>query len=71
MLDLNVSPADVERVVEILPCLDRPTIAGLAGQEGFAVRAAVLRSELPRLVPALKARGASDLVVTSPEQIVR
>jgi ATP phosphoribosyltransferase len=71
MLDLNVSPADVERVVEILPCLDRPTIAGLAGQEGFAVRAAVLRSELPQLVQALKARGASDLVVTSPEQIVR
>ena len=71
MLDLNVGREALDRVVEALPCLDRPTIAGLAGQDGFAVRAAVPRSDLPRLVPALRALGASDLVVTRPEQIVR
>jgi ATP phosphoribosyltransferase len=70
MLELNVSRANLERVVEILPCMREPTIASLFGQSGFAVRAAVPRSELPKLIPALKARGGTDLVVTSPSQIV-
>ena len=40
------------------------------GAEGLAVKAAVPRSELPGLIPLLKTRGATDIVVSSLEQIV-
>ena len=48
----------------------KPTIAALHSEEGFAVRAAVLREDLPRLIPLLKAQGATDVIVTSPSLIV-
>lgn len=70
MVELNVSPRDVEEVIEILPCMREPTIATLHGSEGLAVKAAVPRSELPGLIPLLKTRGATDIVVSKLEQIV-
>ena len=70
MVELNVSRADLERVVQSLPCMREPTVSGLHGESGYAVRAAVIRSELPRLVPELKACGATDIVVSRCEQIV-
>lgn len=70
MVELNVSPEDVERVIEILPCMREPTIATLHGSAGLAVKAAVPRSELPGLIPVLKSRGATDIVVSRLEQIV-
>ncbi|HEU4321260.1 MAG TPA: ATP phosphoribosyltransferase [Acidimicrobiia bacterium] len=70
MVELNVSPQDVEAVIEILPCMREPTIAMLHGSDGLAVKAAVPRSELPGLIPLLKTRGATDIVVSRLEQIV-
>ncbi|MCA8953529.1 MAG: ATP phosphoribosyltransferase [Planctomycetes bacterium] len=70
MVELNVSAADLPRVVDRLPCMREPTIAPLHGGAGYAVRAAVPRDGLPRLVPELKAHGATDIVVSSCEQIV-
>lgn len=70
MVELNVSPQDVEGVIEILPCMREPTIAMLHGSDGLAVKAAVPRSELPGLIPLLKTRGATDIVVSRLEQIV-
>lgn len=71
MLDLNVAASDLERVLEVLPCLRHPTIAPLRGEEGYAVRAAVPKDDLHGLIPALKAAGATDLVVMTPTQLVR
>ena len=65
------SSEDLERVVLALPCMREPTVSGLHGSSGYAVRAAVNRNELPRLVPELKARGATDIVVSRCEQIVQ
>jgi ATP phosphoribosyltransferase len=70
MVELNVSEDDVEGVIEILPCMREPTIATLHGAGGLAVKAAVRRSELPGLIPLLKMRGATDIVVSRLEQIV-
>ena len=47
-----------------------PTVASLHRGAGYAVRAAVPRADLARLLPLLKAAGATDLVVTPCEQIV-
>jgi ATP phosphoribosyltransferase len=70
MVELNVAPEDVEQVIEVLPSMREPTIATLHGSAGLAVKAAVPRSELPALIPVLKMRGASDIVVSRLEQIV-
>ena len=70
MVELNVGTADLERVVAALPCMREPTVASLHSHAGFAVRAAVPRRELPRLVPLLKSCGATDIVVSACEQIV-
>ncbi len=70
MLEVNVSADLLERVIEILPCMREPTVAPMHGGTGFAVKAAVPRTLLPRVIPAVKACGGSDIVVSTPEQIV-
>jgi ATP phosphoribosyltransferase-like protein len=47
-----------------------PTVAPLHGDQGMAVKAAVPRLALPDLIPLLKERGATDIVVSRLEQIV-
>ena len=70
VLEVNVGPDQLAAVCDALPAMREPPIAHLHEGRGFAVKAAVLRSELPDLMPRLKARGASDILVTSPSQIV-
>ena len=70
MVELNVSPDDIEQVIEVLPSMREPTIATLHGSAGLAVKAAVPRCDLPGLIPLLKSRGATDIVVSRLEQIV-
>ena len=70
MLEVNVTADRLEAVVAVLPCMRQATIAPLHGEAGYAVKAAVPRSELPRVIPEVKARGGSDLVVSDLSQIV-
>jgi ATP phosphoribosyltransferase len=70
MLELNVGGEDLARIVELLPCMREATVSPLYGDQGYAVRAAVPRNELPALIPMLKAAGGTDLVVTVLAQIV-
>lgn len=70
MVEVNVSAAALPALLEVLPCMRQPTIAPLAGDAGFAVKAAVPRSELPTVIPRIKAAGGSDIVVTRLAQIV-
>jgi ATP phosphoribosyltransferase len=70
MIEVNASSDDLEAVVRLLPCMREATVAPLFGDGGYAVRAAVLRDQLPELIPMVKTAGGSDVVVTSPSQIV-
>lgn len=70
MIEVN-APADrLEALVALLPSMREATVAPLYGNQGYAVRAAVPRRELPALIPAIKAAGGSDVVVTSLSQLV-
>ena len=62
LLKLNVSEADLDGVIEILPAMKSPTIARLFGSDDYAVETVVPRSEINRLIPQLKARGAEDIL---------
>jgi len=70
MLDINIANDGLADIIAVLPSMQQPTISPLHGGHGYAVRAAVPRSELPRLLPLLRARGARDLVVTAIDQLV-
>lgn len=70
MVEVN-APADrLAEVVALLPCMREATVSPLYGDAGFAVKAAVPREQLPRLIPRVKAAGGTDLVVTAIAQIV-
>jgi len=70
ILEVNVSAERLEDVVGIRPAMREPTSSSLHGQGGFAVKSAVPRADLPRLIPAIRAAGGADIVVTKPSQIV-
>ena len=70
MLELNVSSENLESVIEVLPCMRQPTVAPMHNSDGFAVKVAVLRDQLTEVIPLIKARGGSDIIVTQPGQIV-
>jgi ATP phosphoribosyltransferase len=70
MLELNVSLEDLEAVIAALPSMREPTMATLHGGSGMAVKSAVPRGDLPRLIPLLKQLGATDIAVSKLEQIV-
>ena len=70
MIDLNVTADRLEAVVDVLPCMRQPTVSQLGHEGGYAVRAAVRRDVLASVVPDLKARGATDIVVSSIAQII-
>ena len=70
MVEVNVTAENLEAVIEALPCMREPTIAPLHGETGFAVKAAVPRASLPRVIPEIKIRGGTDVVVSALTQIV-
>jgi ATP phosphoribosyltransferase len=70
MLEVNVPREFLAAVIEILPCMREPTISTLHGDAGYAVKAAVPRDRLPMLIPAIKSRGGSDLVISPIGQVV-
>jgi ATP phosphoribosyltransferase len=70
MVEVNVPAEALDAVIEVLPCMRRPTISPLHGEGGYAVKAAVPRDQLPALVVLLKERGGSDIVVSKLAQIV-
>ena len=70
MVEVNVAEDSLSALLEVLPCMRRPTVSHLAGGDGYAVKAAVPRAELPSVVPRIKAAGGTDIVVTRLAQIV-
>ena len=66
------APADaLDRIRALIPGLSGPTVMPLADPASIAVHSVVERSQLWRLVPALKAAGARDILVVPIEKVVR
>jgi ATP phosphoribosyltransferase len=69
MVEVNATADVLADVVDVLPCMRQATVAPLYGDGGFAVRAAVPKRLLPQVIPAVKAAGATDVVVSALAQI--
>jgi ATP phosphoribosyltransferase len=61
-LMLNVRRADVERVLALLPALQRPTISSLSDAEWVAVNTIIEERTVRDLIPKLKAAGGQGIV---------
>jgi ATP phosphoribosyltransferase len=70
LVKLNVSAEQLAGVIEVLPSLRSPTVSELFGGGGFAVEAVVPKSEINTLIPALKDRGAMDIIELALSKIV-
>jgi len=62
MLEMNVPKDRLDDIVKVLPCMRSPTVAALFGDQGYAVKIAVRKSEIPKLIPFLKKIGATDIL---------
>ncbi len=62
LVKLNVGTSDLDRVIEVLPAMKSPTVSKLFGEDGYAVEAVVQKSDINILIPALKDRGATDII---------
>lgn len=70
MIEVNASSDVLARVVAVLPAMRQPTVSPLFGNGSYAVKAAVPRNQLPQIIPAVRAAGGTDVVVSSLSQIV-
>jgi ATP phosphoribosyltransferase len=70
MIEVN-SPVDrLDGIVKLIPCMREVTVSPLFGNKGYAIKAAVPRSELALLIPQIKDSGGTDIVVSNIAQIV-
>ena len=70
LLKLNVAESDLAGVIDALPALKAPTVSALSGGGGYAVETVVPKSDVNVLIPALKDRGASDIIELALSKII-
>ena len=70
LVKLNVAADQLDGVIEMLPSLRSPTVSELFGGGGFAVETVVPKSEINVLIPALRDRGATDIIELALSKII-
>jgi ATP phosphoribosyltransferase len=70
LVKLNVAGADLDGVIALLPALKSPTVSQLFGEGGYAVETVVAKSDINRLIPALKDQGATGIIELPISKIV-
>ncbi len=62
MLEMNVSKDNFDALIKGIPAMKSPTVSPLFGDNGYAVKIAVKKSEVPVLLPKLHQLGATDIL---------
>ena len=70
LVKLNVSRADYDRVLPLVPALKAPTVSELAGDGGYAIETVVPKNQINTLIPALKDAGATGILELPISKIV-
>ena len=71
MLEMNVSKEKFDGLIKALPSMKSPTVSPLFGDDGYAVKIAVKKSEVPTLLPKLQSLGATDILEYALRKVVR
>lgn len=70
LLKLNVSEQELAAVIGVLPSMKSPTVSKLFGDSAYAVETVVPKADVNILIPALKERGATDILELALAKIV-
>ncbi|MBC8180570.1 ATP phosphoribosyltransferase [candidate division KSB1 bacterium] len=70
MLEMNVPKERFKEIVQELPCMRSPTVSELHGEQGYAVKIAVKKTEVVKLIPMLKKYGATDILEYEMRKVV-
>ncbi|MGH2686658.1 MAG: ATP phosphoribosyltransferase, partial [Actinomycetota bacterium] len=70
LIKLNVAAERLEDVLSVLPAMKSPTVSPLAGEGAFALETVVEKASVNRLLPELKAAGATDILELPISKIV-
>lgn len=70
LLEMNIPTDGLEQLIATLPAMKSPTVAKLWGEQGYAVKAAVPRRDVARLLPVLRRIGATDILETSIRKVM-
>jgi len=62
MLEMNCSNEDFDNLIKGIPAMKSPTVSPLFGGNGYAIKIAVKKSDVPTLLPQLQKLGATDIV---------
>ena len=71
MLEMNVAKDKFDGLIKALPSMKSPTVSPLFGDDGYAVKIAVKKSEVPNLLPKLQSLGATDILEYALRKVVR
>ena len=69
-LKMNVSEANINGVIELLPSLNAPTIAHLYQSEWLSVETVVAKNVVRELIPNLIKRGAEGIIEYSLNKVI-
>ncbi len=70
LLEMNVAEEYLEKLIPLLPCMKSPTVAKLYGDQGYAVKIAVEKEKVGKLIPLLKENGATDILVFNLKKVI-
>ena len=62
MLEMNCAEDKFDTLIKGIPSMKSPTVSPLFGGNGYAIKIAVKKSEVPTLLPKLQNLGATDIV---------
>ncbi len=62
MLEMNCAEDKFNTLIQGIPSMKSPTVSPLFGGNGYAIKIAVKKSEVPTLLPKLQSLGATDIV---------
>ena len=69
LIKMNVGQADLQQVLDVVPAMKSPTVAQLQ-EGGYAIETVVDKAQVNRLIPLLKAKGATDILEIPISKIV-
>lgn len=69
LIKMNVREADLPAVIEVVPAMKSPTVSRLQ-EGGYAIETVVDKEQVNRLIPLLKAKGATDILEIPISKIV-
>ncbi len=71
MLEMNVSKSNFDALIKGIPSMKSPTVSPLFGDDGYAVKIAVKKSEVPTLLPKLRSLGATDILEYELRKVIK